>query len=214
MDERNEMNADKPSADAQTGRKLLRLRGVRVKPGGVVRMAELLDGWATFPDPGAGLIRVQRISLAILVVTTPIAVIVARTHTSGAIAYFLDLVAFLSFLVVVAFGSTSEDLRDIARWRARRQSTFAVGGSTALRQTLNHVGRTRTVGEMNILLSSIGRADPVYSINRVRHVRVRNYWWHARVDIQLKNDKTLIYRATGIRAPTRLTRIFDDRYPS
>ena len=47
--------------------KLIRVRGVRAKPGGWVWVNELTDGWATFPDRGAVGRRVQWV-IGILIV--------------------------------------------------------------------------------------------------------------------------------------------------
>jgi hypothetical protein len=66
----------------------------------------------------------------------------------------------------------------------------------------------RTVAATNILLTSLGRTEPVYSIARTRHTAIKQRWWQCTVRIDLTGGHQLTYRARGIRRPTKLARIF------
>ena len=70
-------------------------------------------------------------------------------------------------------------------------------------------GRARTVGEMNILLGSIGRTDPVFSKRRISKYSVDHRWWRTTVDLTLTGNHALRYRAVGLRSPAKLARVFE-----
>ena len=211
----SEKRAAAPAVTTTADRKLIRVKGVRAQPGGPVRMAELLDGWATFPDYGAVGRRWQRIGVVLLVALFVTEYLVERANGPGTLQGILALAMIGLIVLLIASNEVSDDRAILARWRTRRASTLRAGGRTAIRQALAHQGRTRTVGEMNILLSSIGRTDPVFSTKRVRRLRMRSHWWHTTVTLELTNGSTLAYRALGVRAPRRLARVFGaDRFPA
>lgn len=206
------MTADKPATTsasrAPAGRKLLRIKGVRARPGGTVRLAELVDGWATFPDYGANGRRWQRIGVVALVALFIAEYLVERVQGSANVQGILALSIIGLVVLLIASNEISSDRAILARWRDRKASTLRAGGPDALRQALSHQERTRTVGELNVLLSSMGRTDPVFSLKRVRNVRVRTHWWHTTVELELTTETTITYRVLGVRAPGRLARVF------
>ena len=212
------MTADKQNAGPEVlpaDRKLIRIKGVRAKPGGVVRLAELTDGWATFPDPGGGARRWQRVGLFVLVPLFVALYLSERGVLPFGAQGILALVVLAVIILLVVSNEVSQDVTILARWRIRREATIRTGGRAQLWRVILTQGRARTVGEVNILLSSLGRADPVFSTRRVRHAQVRKHWWRTVVDLELTNNKHVSYRVVGVRAPSRLARAFDPgRYPA
>lgn len=205
------MTPDKPTEAPNkhgTERKLIRIRGVRAAPGGWVWMNELIDGWATFPDRSAGGRRLQWLIAIIAVILIPVDVVV--THFDLAMyegVVSLAIIAMILLFVVV--GNLTDSRREIGRWRARNQSMLRAGGKQAFRTAVRTHGRARTVGEMNILLSSMGRTDPVFSKRRIVKSTVDSRWWRTRVVLDLTDDHKITYQVYGMRAPARLAQIFE-----
>lgn len=187
--------------------KIPHIKGVRAYPGGVVQFQELRDGWATFPDFGGRMRRWQRWGYVVAVGSVIGAIVCAKTghHTAGVV---LAGVFVGVMLVVMSTGTASDERSALARLRLRWASESRAGGREMLRAALARAGRAETVAKMNVLLSSLGRTDPVYSFARIRRARVRNGKIWAAVRLTLDNDATLTYRVLGWRAPGRLARAF------
>lgn len=180
---------------------------MRATPGGWVRLSELADGWATFPDRSAGGRRAQWTIGILAVVLIPVDVLVSRlglAEFEGIVS--IAILALLALLVVV--GNVTDERTQVGRWRARRQSVLRAGGRQAFRAAVRHSGTVRTVGEMNILLSSLGRTDPVYSTRRIARSSVDRTWWRSTVHLTLTGNHSLVYRVYGIRSPAKLARVF------
>jgi hypothetical protein len=111
-------------------------------------------------------------------------------------------------LALVVVGNLTDGRAEVSRWRARNQSMLRAGGKQAFRSTMRTHGRARTVGEMNILLSSLGRTDPVFSDRRISKCNVQQHWWRTTVHLTLTGNHSLSYRAYGVRAPSKLARVF------
>ena len=79
----------------------------------------------------------------------------------------------------------------------------------ALRSAIRTHTRARTVGGMNILLSSLGRTDPVFSRRRISTCTVDHRWWRTTVALTLDENHALRYRTIGFRSPAKLARVFD-----
>ena len=205
------MSPDKPvetpSIDVSADRKLIRVRGVRATPGGWVWMNELVDGWATFPDRSAGGRRLQWGIGILILILIPVDVVVSRLGLDGFAAY--TSVAILALLLLLAVvGNLTTDRQQFSRWRARNQSMLRAGGKQAFRAAMRTHGRARTVGEMNILLGSVGRTDPVFSMRRIATSSVDHSWWRTTVHLTLTGNHALTYRVYGFRAPGKLARVF------
>ena len=197
-----------PAESSAREPKLIRVRGVRATPGGWVWVSELKDGWATFPDRSAGGRRWQWVIGILIVVLVPTDYLVAHLKlewfqfgVSAAIVVFI--------LALVLVGNLTDGRAEVSRWRARNQSMLRAGGKQAFRSAMRTHGRARTVGEMNILLSSIGRTDPVFSKRRISTCSVNHTWWRTTVDLTLTGNHSLRYRAVGLRSPTKLARVFE-----
>jgi hypothetical protein len=61
---------------------------------------------------------------------------------------------------------------------------------------------------MNILLSGLGRTDPVYSTRRIARSSVDRNWWRSTVHLTLTGNHSLVYRVYGVRSPAKLARVF------
>lgn len=183
------------------------IKGVRASPGGVVQFQELQDGWATFPDFGGRIRRWQRwgCTVAVASVIGATACAKAGDHSAG-VALAGVFVAVM--LLVMSTGTVSNEQSFLARWRLRRDSELRAGGRDMLRAAIAHAGRAETAAKMTVLVSSLGRTDPVYTFRRIRRARVRNGAIWASVRLELDNDTTLTYRVLGWRAPGRLARAF------
>lgn len=195
-----------PSTAAQP-RKLTRLSGVRATPGGWVHLVELDDGWAVFADNRARYRRWQgACALALLAVLGAEALL--QYGHSPAAQGVLGLVAFGLLVLIISIGQLSDERTAADRRRSRANNMWRAGGRDAIRQAVRHVGRARTVNDMNILLTSLGRTDPVYSLARTRRTTINQRWWQSTVRIDLAGGHQLVYRARGIRRPTKLVQIF------
>jgi hypothetical protein len=209
------MSSSKPTEEhkesaAPAEPKLTRVRGVRAKPGGWVWVNELTDGWATFPDRGAVGRRVQWvIGILILILIVVDTLIEHYFNDVGLTQFILSLAIFALIVALVAVGSITDDRRALGRWRARNDSALRAGGTQALRSAIRTHTRARTVGGMNILLSSLGRTDPVFSRRRISTCTVDHQWWRTTVNLTLDENHALRYRAIGLRAPAKLARVFD-----
>jgi hypothetical protein len=185
------------------------MRGVRAKPGGWVWINELTDGWATFPDRGAVGRRVQWAIGILIVILIPVDALVEHYLNDLIWPQFgVSAAIIVLILALVAVGSITDDRRAIGRWRARNESAVRAGGMQALRNAIRTHTRARTVGGMNLLLSSLGRTDPVFSRRRIKTCTVDHRWWRTTVDLTLDENHTLRYRATGLRSPAKLARVF------
>ena len=196
-------------------RKLIRINGVRANPGGPVRFQELLDGWATFTDFGATGRRLQRIAVTALIVL--FGALAVDEKVIGPSDSQIYLVAAIVAMIVLLWATqlVSDERTFFARLRLRRESALRAGGTKMIRQAVDNHGRVRTVGQMNILISSLGRTDPVFSLKRVRQAQVRKSWWRTTVKLELTNGKELTYRVVGVRAPRKLASAFAaDRLPA
>ena len=214
-DRSNMPSPEHPAPDhSAPERKLIRIKGVQAIPGGPVRFQELRDGWATFTDFGAMGRRWQyRIIVSIFVL---LGILVFHQRVIGPSQ--LDFVFMAGLVALVLLLRTTQLMTDgrssSARRRLRRESALRAGGTGMLRQAINKHGPARTVGQMNILISSLGRTDPVFSLKRVRHAQVRREWWRTTVTLELTNGKELTYRVVGVRAPHKLAAAFAaDRLP-
>lgn len=201
--------SDTPASEQHdSDRKLIRINGVRANPGGSVRLQELLDGWATFTDFGAGGRRLQRIAVVLLVVL--FGALVVDEKVIGPNGSQIYLVVGIVAMVVLLWASqlVSDERTFFAKLRLRRESALRAGGTKMIRQAVNAHGRARTVGQMNLLISSLGRTDPVFSLKRVRRAQVRKSWWRTKVTVEFTNGKELTYWVIGVRAPRRLASAF------
>jgi hypothetical protein len=209
-------SSNTPLAERQdNGRKLIRINGVRANPGGPVRFQELRDGWATFTDFGATGRRWQRIMAVSLVVLFGALVFDEKVIGSNYSQVYLIVAIVVLVFLLWATQLVSDEKSFFSGLRLRRESARRAGGTKMLQRAINTHGRARTTGEMNILLSSLGRTDPVFSLKRVRHARVRTTWWRTTVELELANGKGLTYRVVGIRAPRKLAAAFAaDRVPT
>jgi hypothetical protein len=207
------MNADGRAdsvAAAPVGRRLVRVSGVWGMPGGWVTLVELEDGWALFPDRRTRYRRWQVVCAVGLVVVLGLEWLLQHGYGPVAAQAVLGLLGFGLLLLIFVIGQVGDDRAAGDRRRLRRESLLRAGGRGAVRQSMRHLGRTRTVGELNIALSSVGRTDPVYSTSRVRDVEVRRHWLRTVVDVELKNGRRIVYRVRGIRGPVKLARVFAD----
>ena len=191
-------------------RKLIRVKGVRAIPGGWVWVSELDDGWATFPDWGAGGRRFQWVGAVLLVV------LIALQFPLVDYDWYLPLQIINGGLIVALIlalwvvGQVTDDRKAMARRQVRFRSMFLAGGRDAVRAAVRSRGRTRTVAEMNILLSSIGREDPVYSKKRIAKVAVARSLLRTSVALTLTGDHSVTYRTLGFRGPGKLARVFEN----
>jgi hypothetical protein len=206
------MSADdrtEPVTAASVDRRLVRVSGVLAMPGGWVTLVELVDGWVLFPDRRTRYRRWQVVCAVGLVVVLGSEWLLQHGYGPVSAEAVLGLVGFGLLVLIFVIGQVGDDRAAGDRRRLRRESLRRAGGRSAVRQSVRHLGRARTVGGMNVALSSLGRADPVYSTSRVRGVEVRRRWWQTVVDVDLKNGHRVTYRARGIRGPLRLARVFD-----
>jgi hypothetical protein len=195
---------------ASDDRKLIRVKGVRADPGGWVWVSELDDGWATFPDWGAGGRRFQWVGAVLLVV------LIALQFPLVDNDWYLPLQVInggLIVLLIIALwvvGQVTDNRKAAARRQVRYRSMFLAGGRDAVRAAVRSRGRTRTVSEMNILLSSIGREDPVFSKRRITKVAVDRRFLRTSVALTLTGGHSLTYRTRGFRGPVKLARVFEN----
>jgi hypothetical protein len=197
-----------PTTSIAAERKLIRVRGVRATPGGWVWINELVDGWATFPDRGAGGRRWQWAIGILVVILIPTDVLVS--HLNLPLYEGLTSAAILALLLLLAvIGNFTDNRKTLSRWRARNQSTLQAGGKQALRGAIRTHGRARTVGEMNILIGSLGRNDPVFSTRRIAKSIVDRSWWRTTIHLTLTGNHSLTYRTYGVRSPAKLARVFE-----
>lgn len=187
--------------------KLIRVRGVWAKPGGWVWVTELADGWATFPDRGVIGRRLQW-TIGILILALIPILFLAKHVNAEWFQFGAGLAIVVLILALVLVGNLTDSRVELARRRTRNESMFLAGGKNAFRSAIRTHGRARTVGAMNILLSSIGRTDPVFSDRRIARCVVDRRWWRTTVELTLTGNHSLAYRAYGFRAPTKLARIF------
>jgi hypothetical protein len=173
-----------------------------------VILAELEDGWALFPDRRTRYRRWQIVCAVGLVVVLASEWLLRHGYGPVAAEAVLGLVGFGLLLLIYVIGQVGDDRAFGDRRRLRGESLLRAGGRSAVRQSMRHLGRTRTVGELNIALSSLGRTDPVYSTSRIRDVEVRRQWWRTVVDVELKNSRRVTYRVSGVRGPVKLARLF------
>jgi hypothetical protein len=188
--------------------KLIRVRGVRATPGGWVWVNELTDGWATFPDRSAGGRRWQWTIGILIVLLVPTDYLVAHLKLEW-FQFGVSAAIVVLILALVLVGNLTDGRAEVSRWRARNQSMLRAGGKQAFRSAMRTHGRARTVGEMNILLGSIGRTDPVFSKRRISTCSVDHTWWRTTVDVTLTGNHSLRYRAVGLRSPAKLARVFE-----
>jgi hypothetical protein len=190
-------------------RKLIRINGVRAYPGCPVRFQELLDGWATFTDFGANGRRLQRILVVCLIVLFGALVVDEKVIGPNDTQIYLIVAIVAVVIVLWATQLVSDEQAFFSRLRLRPESARRTGGAAMLRQAINKHGRARTVGQMNVLVSSLGRKDPVFSLRRVQQAQVRKSWWRTTVTLELNNGKELTYRVVGVRAPAKLAAAFE-----
>jgi hypothetical protein len=188
----------------------VRVRGVRAAPGGWVAVQELTDGWATFPDQGAGNRRWQRAGVGLLLVLLGAEFVAERIAALAAVVVPIGWAVLFLFVALVVSDEVADDRNAVRRWRARTQALLRAGGRDALRRAVRQHGPARTVGELNILLSELGRTDPVFSARRVRRVAVHSRRWQTTVEVELTGGRQLRYRVRGLRGPARLARVFSD----
>lgn len=193
---------------SEQNRRLAKVSGVRVQPGTSVRLIELIDGWAVYPDPGATSRRWQRTAFAVLVMLVVVEYLLVQWRAPSQVEGPLAIVIIALFFGLVIGNELSDDLALFGKWRARQQSALRAGGNRALRQALRFRGRARTVGEMNIMLSSIGRTDPVYSFKRVKRADIRRQWWRTVVAVEFVSGRTVTYQVRSPRAAAKLARLF------
>jgi hypothetical protein len=186
------------------------VRGVRATPGGAVWVNELSDGWATFPDRGAGGRRWQWTIGILIVLLIPVDALLKR-YTDALIwpQFAASAAIVVLILALVLIGNLTDARTSINRRKARNDSMLRAGGRQAFRSAMRTHGRARTVGEMNILLGSIGRTDPVFSDRRISTCTVDRRWWRTTVHLTLTGNHSLSYRVIGVRSPARLARVFD-----
>jgi hypothetical protein len=193
---------------ASSPRKLARVSGVHATPGGWVHLVELEDGWAAFPDNRARYRRWQGACALGLVLALGAEALLQHGYGPAAAEGVLGLAAIGLLVLIISIGQLSDQRAAADRRQTRRHSMWRAGGRDAVRQALRHVGPARTVGEMNILLTSLGRTEPVYSLAGTRRVGVERHWWRSVVRIELAGGRQLTYRAHGIRGPAKLAQIF------
>lgn len=199
-----------PTVPAAAELKLTRVRGVRATPGGWVWVNELTDGWATFPDRGAGGRRWQWAIGILIVILFPVDALVQHYSNNLIWPQFsVSAAIIVLILALVVIGNFTDSRKSISRWRARNQSMIQAGGKQAFRSAIRTHGRARTVGEMNILLGSIGRTDPVFSRRRISKCTVDHSWWRTTVHLTLTGNHSLSYRTYGFRSPVKLARVFE-----
>ncbi|HEX4725067.1 MAG TPA: hypothetical protein VH333_21320 [Pseudonocardiaceae bacterium] len=189
-------------------RKPLRVSGVHATPGGWVHLIELEDGWVVFADNRAGYHRWQgACALALIPVLGTLALL---EHGSGPVdaEAALGFAAFGLVMLIMSIGDGADRRASADRRRTRAQSTWLAGGRGAVQQAVRRTSGARTVAEMNVLLTSLGRTEPVYSIARTRHTEIKQHWWQCTVRMDLAGGHQLVYRARGIRRPTKLAQIF------
>lgn len=211
------MSSGKPSETPKssteppvTESKLIRVRGVRATPGGWVWVNELADGWATFPDRGAGGRRWQWAIGILIVLLIPVDALLKRYTDALIWPQFAASAAIVVLILALVFiGNLTDARTSLSRRRARNDAMFLAGGKQAFRSAVRSHGRARTVGEMNILLSSIGRTDPVFSDRRISKCTLQRSWWRTTVHLTLTGNHALSYRASGFRAPRKLARVFE-----
>ena len=196
------------SNDAHTPRKLARVSGVHATPGGWVHLIELEDGWAVFTDNRARYRRWQGACALGLVLALGAEALLQHGHGPAAAEGVLGFAAIGLLVLIISIGQLSDQRAAADRRQTRRHSMWRAGGRDAVRQALRHVGPARTVGEMNVLLTSLGRTEPVYSLAGTQHIGVEQRWWRSVVSIDLAGGHQLVYRARGIRRPTELAQIF------
>lgn len=190
--------------------KLIRVRGVRATPGGSVWVNELSDGWATFPDRGAGGRRWQWAIGILIVVLIPVDALLKR-YTDALIwpQFAASAAIVVLILALVLIGNLTDARTSVSRRKAHNDSMFRAGGKQAFRGAMRTHGRAQTVGEMNILLGSIGRTDPVFSDRRISTCKVDRSWWRTTVHLTLTGNHSLSYRVIGVRSPAKLARVFE-----
>lgn len=202
----SQKSTEKPTASVAEP-KLVRIRGVRAKPGGWVWVNELADGWATFPDRGATGRRLQWAIGILIVVLVPVDYLANRLNSMW-FQFYASAAIIVLILALVLVGNLTDSRVELDRRRARNESMFLAGGKNAFRGAIRTHGQARTVGGMNILLSSIGRTDPVFSYRRIAKCVVDRRWWRTTVELTLTGNRSLGYRAYGLRAPGKLARVF------
>ena len=180
-----------------------------------MRFQELLDGWATFTDFGATGRRWQRILVVALIVLFGALVADEKLIGPNDSQVYLVLAIVAAVVLLWVTQVVSDERAFFSRLRLRRESALRAGGASMLRRAINTHGRTRTVGQMNVLISSLGRTDPAFSFKRVRQAQVRKSWWRTTVTLELTNGKELTYRVVGVRTPQKLATTFArDRLPT
>lgn len=170
-------------------------------------VSELVDGWAIFTDRGAVGRRIQW-GIGVLIVVLILADVVVSHLGLADDASVLSAGVLVSILLLAVVGNLSDDRQVFSRWRARNENMLRAGGRQAFRASMRVHGSARTVGGMNILLGSLGRVDPVYSMRRIAASSVDRRWWRTTVRLTLTGDHAVIYRVYGLRAPSKLARIF------
>jgi len=196
------------ASPASPTRKLTRVSGVHATPGGWVHLIELDDGWAVFADNRARYRRWQGVCALALLLALGAEALLQHGYGPAAAQGVLGLAAIGLLVLIISIGQLSDQRTAADRRRARAHSVWRAGGREATRQAVRHAGRARTVGEMNILLTSLGRTEPVYSHAATRRTTVDQHWWQSTVHIDLAGRHQLLYRARGIRRPTKLAQIF------
>jgi len=189
-------------------RKLSRVSGVRATPGGWVHLIELDDGWVVFADNRARYRRWQGVCALALLLTLGAEALLQHGYGPAAAQGVLGLAAIGLLVLIISIGQVSDQHAAADRRGTRARSMWRAGGRDATRQAMRHAGRARTVGEMNILLTGLGRTEPVYSHAATRRTAIEQHWWHSTVLIDLAGGHQLQYRARGIRKPTTLVQIF------
>ncbi|HJP75132.1 MAG TPA: hypothetical protein VJ914_12735 [Pseudonocardiaceae bacterium] len=212
----SEKSTEKPKASAPPAvvePKLVRVRGVRAKPGGWVWVNELADGWATFPDRGVVGRRLQWVIGILILALIPVDYLAKRLDSMW-LQFYASAAIIVLILALALVGNLTDGRVALDRRRARNESMLLAGGKNAFRSAIRTHGRARTVGEMNIFLGSIGRTDPVYSDRRIARCVVDRRWWRTNVELTLTGDHSLGYRAYGLRAPRKLARVFAPEHDS
>lgn len=205
------MDTDDPSgapSPAPPIRKLTRVSGVRATPGGWVRLIELDDGWVAFADHRAPYRRWQGVCAVALLLALGAEALLQHGYGPVAAEGVLGLAAVGLLLLIMAIGLRADQRVAAQRWSTRVDSMWRAGGRDAIRQAVRHAGRAHTVGEMNVLLTSLGRTEPVYSHAATRRTAVEQHWWRSTVRIDLTGGHQLRYRARGVRRPMKLAQIF------
>jgi hypothetical protein len=187
-------------------RKLLRA-AVRSEPGGWVRVVELADGWVVFPDVRGTLRRWQWFFGIGIFVMGGLEWLPRHGFGPDYLQAVFAFGAIGCLIVLVSLGQASDTRAGRERRRIRRESVLLAGGMGAQKQAFAHMGRARTVAEMNVLLSSLGRAEGVYSARRIRGAEIRRRWWGTVVDLDFGKGH-VVYRSLSVRAAGKLARIF------